>query len=68
MPFDPFEQRIRGLEGQIELVAIVGDEREAEQAAADAIDILCRESIALQRCWYAVQSSVGSGLPFRQRS
>ena len=66
MPLHPLEEGLVGLQRQVELVAVVRNEREAEQRAADPI-IFGVEEVP-QRCRTAVQSSAGSGLPLRQRS
>ena len=37
MALDPFDEGLLGLQRQVELIAIVGNERDAEQLAAVAI-------------------------------
>jgi hypothetical protein len=66
MLLHPLDDRFIGSERQVELVTFVGNQREAEERAADAV-IFSVEEVP-QRCATGVQSSVGSGRPLRQRS
>jgi hypothetical protein len=37
VPRHPFDDRFTGLEGEVELLAIIRDQREAKEGAADAV-------------------------------
>jgi hypothetical protein len=45
VPLDPVDNRVFGFQRQVKLVAVIGDEREAEESPADAV-VFCVEEIA----------------------
>ena len=65
MLLDPLRDRLIRSQGQIEIIAIVRHQGEADQRAAHAI-IFGIDEVS-QRQAPGVQSSVGSGRPLRQR-
>ena len=66
MLLHPVDDGFACRERQVKVLAVVGDEREAQQRAADAV-IFGIEEVPQRGCT-AAQLSVGNARPLRQRS